>query len=83
MLCKVCKVCARARVHAQIFIDSRQPEPAPFSFYARTEKPYKPYTPYTDVLKALILLGSLCVGFVLGVAFLCWVGSAEGEKRHD
>lgn len=82
-LCKVCKVCARVRVRAQIFIISQQPETTLLSFYARTEKPYKPYTPYTDALKALKLLGSLRVGFVLGMAFMCWVGSAEGEACHD
>ncbi|WP_161871015.1 hypothetical protein [Pseudomonas sp. SG-MS2] len=82
-LCRVCKVCARARVRAQIFIISQQPETTKFSFYARNENPYKPYTPYTDALEALIFLVSVCVGFVLGMTFLCWVGFADGEKRHD
>lgn len=83
MSCVGCVRFARVRARAQIFIISQQPETTPFSFYARTENPYTPYTPYTGALEALIFLVSLCVGFVLGMAFLCWVGSAEGEKCHD
>ncbi len=83
VLCKVCKVCARARMRAENFLTDHLATEAPFSLYAKTENPYTPYTPYTDALKALILLGSLCVGFVLGWGFLCWVGSGEGVTGHD
>lgn len=82
-LCKVCKVCVRARACMKVFISNQTGIHKPFSLYARIKNPYTPYTPYTDALKALVLLGLLCVGFVLGWGFLCWVGSAEGEKGHD
>ncbi|MNP01796.1 hypothetical protein D3C76_936240 [compost metagenome] len=42
--------------------------------YARTKKPNKPNTLNTHITKALILLGFICVEFVLGYGFLCWVG---------
>lgn len=45
-----------------------------FFFYASTEKPNKPNTLNTNTFNALFLKGFKCVGFVLGWAFLCWVG---------
>lgn len=54
-----------------------------FFLYARAKTFNTPNTPNTDSLKALILLGFKCVGCVLGWAFLCWVGSGEGEHGHD
>lgn len=57
-----------------------QPESERRFFSTRgPEKPYQPYTPYTDALKALILKGSECVGFVLGCGILCWVAVFEGR----
>ena len=47
---------------------------AVFFFYASTEKPNKPNTLNTNTFNALFLKGFKCVGFVLGWAFLCWVG---------
>lgn len=82
-LCKVCKVYARARVRAGKILTIHQDHSGQFSPYARTKNPYTPYTPYTDALEALILLGSLCVGFVSGCGFLCWVGFGNGVKGHD
>lgn len=41
--------------------------------YARTKKPNKPNTLNTPITKALNLLSFICVGFVLGCWFLCWV----------
>ena len=82
-VCKVCKVYARARMRAHIFSAGLHHLRAPFNSYASTENPYTPYTPCTDALKALILLGFSCVGFVLGLGFVCWVGSAEGETGHE
>ena len=71
-LCKVCKVYAHARAHTEI-LNIREGATGSLFPYARTQKPYQPYTPYTDALKALILLGLPCVGFVLGWLNLCWV----------
>lgn len=42
--------------------------------YARTEKPNTPNTPNTLLNNALVLKSFYCVGFVLGLDFLCWVG---------
>ena len=42
-------------------------------FYARTEQPYTPCTPCTDRFNRLIYKSFICVGFVLGFGFLCWV----------
>lgn len=78
-LCKVCKVYAHARAHTKILRKSRLTTGSLFS-YARTQKPYQPYTPYTDALKALILLGLTCVGFVLGWLILCWVQQWGASK---
>ena len=78
-LCKVCKVYAHARAHTEIPQIGRRNTASLFS-YARTQKPYQPYTPYTDALKALILLGLSCVGFVLGWLNLCWVQHWGGSR---
>jgi hypothetical protein len=43
------------------------------NFYARPKKPNKPNTLNTTVNNSLILLGFVCVGFVLGWLLLCWV----------
>lgn len=83
VLCKVCKVYAHARARAQSFNICQYTCVSVFSHYARTKNPCTPYTPYTNALNSLILLGLLCVGFVLGRGFLCWVGSVKGEKVHD
>lgn len=72
VVCKVCKVQARARACANNF--SMAGVGGAFFFYARTENPYTPYTPYTDALMPLFLKDFSCVWFVLGRAFLCWVG---------
>ena len=82
-VCKVCKVYARARTHAHIFFTGLNHQQPPFNSYARTENPYTPYTPYTDALKALFLLGLQCVGFVLGMGFLCWVGVFGGGRGDE
>lgn len=82
-VCKVCKVYARARMRAHIFSAGLNHPKAPFNSYARAENPYTPYTPYTDALKALYLLGSGCVGFVLGMGFLCWVGVFGGGRGDE
>lgn len=69
-VCWVCWVYARAGVYTQIiFSNSRQ---ITFS-HAIPEKPNKPNTPNTTSIKSLFLKGLLCVGFVLGMGFLCWV----------
>lgn len=82
-LCKVCKVYVRARARTELSQSLLQATWRPLFSYARTKNPYTPYTPYTDALKALILLGSRCVGFVLGWGFLCWVGFGEGDVGHE
>lgn len=75
-VCWVCWVftCARACVNDECSVWRMV-----FFLYARTEKPDKPNTLNTEGLKALICLGFLCVGFVLGLAVLCWVGFSTGE----
>lgn len=82
-VCKVCKVYARARTHAHYFPDGLKRPNEPFFSYARTENPYTPYTPCTGALKALYLLGLQCVGFVLGMGFLCWVGVFGGGRGDE
>jgi hypothetical protein len=47
-------------------------------FHANPQKPNTPNTPNSASFKALILLGSVCVGSVLGCAILCWVLNSEG-----
>lgn len=83
-LCGRCAGCvgfaARARVHAVCRLVGLRVV-RNFS-YARAEKPDKPNTPDTVALKALIYKGFKCVGFVLGLDFLCWVGVA-GEVGRD
>lgn len=71
-LCKVCKVRAHARAHTKIF-QTPPTAMAAFFSHARPKKPYQPYTLYTGCSKALILIGSICVGFVLGWLIVCWV----------
>lgn len=84
VLCRVCWVYPRAQACAYLFSSATAAQDGGVFFsHARTENPNKPNTPNTDALKALILLGFKCVGCVLGWAFLCWVGSGEGEKGHD
>ncbi|WP_256587573.1 hypothetical protein [Pseudomonas sp. HLS-6] len=46
--------------------------------HAIQEKPNKPNTVNTLALKILNLLGFMCVGFVLGIAVLCWVRDFRG-----
>lgn len=77
----VCWVFSRAQACANF---SRLPDGGESFFpYARTEKPDKPNTLNTALTKMLFLKGFLCVGFVLGWEFLCWVGSGEGEQGDD
>lgn len=82
--CWVCWVYPRAQACAHSFSEVQASQAGDVLFpHARTENPNKPNTPDTDALKALVLLGLWCVGCVLGWAFLCWVGSGEGETGHD
>lgn len=84
VLCRVCWVCARAQACAHSYSTGSTPQAGGVLFpYARTKTINTPNTLNTDVLKALILLGFLCVGCVLGWSVLCWVGSCEGEAGHD
>ena len=80
-LCKVCKVQARARAHMKYFLSTAHGRR--FFTTRGLKKPYQPYTPYTDAIRALFLLVFLCVGFVVGGFFLCWVGFGVGEQGHD
>jgi hypothetical protein len=74
-VCRVCWVYARAGVYAPIiFSNSREIN---FS-HANPEKPYKPNTLNTTSIKGLFLKCLLCVGFVLGMGFLCWVDVLSG-----
>lgn len=61
---------ARRRVDAQILKASRNGE---LFFHANPETACTPCTPYTHQIKVLIYKGFWCVGFVLGIGFLCWV----------
>lgn len=83
-LCWVCWVYPRAQAYAHSFHPTTAAQVGLWFFsHARTENPNKPNTPNTNAFKALFLLGFWCVGCVLGWAFLCWVGSGEGETGHD
>ncbi|WP_252090427.1 hypothetical protein [Pseudomonas sp. MWU13-3659] len=67
---------SRARVRARdLFLMPRQLNK---KTYARTQKPNKPNTLNTPIENALNSLGFICVGFVLGCWFLCWVLILEG-----
>lgn len=72
------RACVRKKNSITLPVDSK------LSFFSTRgpEKPYTPYTPYTDALKALILKGSECVGFVLGCGILCWVAVLGGESAR-
>jgi drug/metabolite transporter (DMT)-like permease len=84
VLCWVCWVCARAQACTHSYPTGSPSEAGGVLFlHARNETINTPNTPNTVSLKALILLGFLCVGCVLGLAVLCWVGSCEGEAGHD
>ena len=74
-VCWVCWVWRRARACA---LNIHHQKAASFFSYARTEKPNTPNTLNTEALKALICKGFRCVGFVLGMAVLCWVGILPG-----
>lgn len=76
-VCWVCWVWRRARACA---LNIKQHKGASFFSYARTDKPNTPNTPTTKALKALICKGFKCVGFVSGMAVLCWVGFWAGVK---
>ena len=77
----VCWVFPRAQACAKF---SWRPDGGEVFFpYARTEKPDKPNTLNTALTKSLFLKDFWCVGFVLGWAFLCWVGSGDGEQGDD
>lgn len=83
-LCWVCWVSPCAQACAYSFSQATDSSCyGVFFSYARTENPNKPNTPNTNILKALFLLVFLCVGCVLGWAFLCWVASGAGETGHD
>lgn len=51
--------------------------------YAIAEKPSTPNTPDTNNSNPLIYIGFKCVGFVLGMAVLCWVDDLKLESGHD
>lgn len=70
-VCWVCWVLHRACACVMFLVGLLA---AVFFFYASTEKPNKPNTLNTNTFNALFLKGFKCVGFVLGWAFLCWVG---------
>lgn len=76
-VCWVCWVWRRARACA---LNIHQQKQGMFFSYARTEKPNTLNTPSTKGLKALIYKGFKCVGFVLGIPVLCWVGFWAGVK---
>ena len=64
---------ARTRMRAKIFTLQGFLGRLIFS-YAMDEKPNTPNTPNTLLSNTLVLKSFYCVGFVLGLAFLCWVG---------
>lgn len=76
-VCWVCWVWRRARACA---LNIHRQNGGLFFSYARTEKPNTPNTLNTECLKALICKGFKCVGFVLGMAVLCWVWIQSGGK---
>lgn len=76
-VCWVCWVWRRARACA---LNIDQQKGACFFSYARPEKPNTPNTLNTEALKTLICKGFRCVGFVLGMAVLCWVWILAGVK---
>lgn len=67
------RACARVR---EVFL---KPIRSKKKTYARTQKPNKPNTLNTPILNVLNLLSFICVGFVLGCVFLCWVGIYGGS----
>lgn len=71
VVCWVCWVLHRACACVMFLVRLLA---AVFFSYASTEKPNKPNTPNTNTFNTLFLKGFKCVGFVLGWAFLCWVG---------
>ena len=70
-VCWVCWVLHRACACVMFLVGLLE---AVFFSYASTEKPNKPKTPNPKTFNAFFLMGFKCVGFVLGWAFLCWVG---------
>lgn len=69
-LCRVCWVYRRACAYARVFSVDFQGGNFP---YANPEKPNKPNTLNTNHFKFMIFKVFWCVGFVLGMGFLCWV----------
>lgn len=80
-VCWVCWVYARARAYARISLNLSCSRSHRKKLYARTEKPNKPNTLNTNRLKALILKGFICVGFVLGCGFFVSGSVFQGEGR--
>jgi hypothetical protein len=69
-VCWVCWVCLRACACAHLF--SLRNDAKNIS-HATPEKANQPNTLNTYSIKGLIYRGFLCVGFVSGMGFLCWV----------
>lgn len=67
------RACARVR---ELFL---KPIRRKKKIYARTQKPNKPNTLNTPSFNELNSLSFICVGFVLGCVFLCWVGIYGGS----
>ncbi|WP_350404344.1 hypothetical protein ABCR88_07770 [Pseudomonas sp. W17] len=65
-VCWVCWVSLRGRACVTSFAADLKVKN---SSHARTEKPNKPNTLNTKAIRALNLLGFICVGFVLGWVF--------------
>ena len=76
MLCWVCWVPYRARACMTLFKSKARVR---IFSYAKTDKPNKPNTLNTRSIKILNLKGLICVGFVLGNGFLCWVRFFGGK----
>lgn len=66
-MCRVCWVWLRGRAGVTLFEAALKAE---ISSHARTEIPNKPNTLNTKAIRALNLLGFICVGFVLGWVFI-------------
>jgi len=69
-LCRVCWVYCRACAYAHGFFVGIQS--GSFS-HTNPEKPNKPNTLNTIQFNCMIYKAFFCVGFVLGMGFLCWV----------
>lgn len=68
--CVGCVGLSRTRAHTHENYPVNQAEK---NIHATPEKAYTPCTPYTFLFNLLNSLGFKCVGFVLGMSFLCRV----------